>query len=97
MKFFDYCATKYAIINKQMQVDNLTDKFDLKKQAQTKATQELIEVQRKWFKFWAKAYFVFNYFYCAIFQAWPELPNLNKPEVSKPVVSLVPDGQEARN
>ncbi len=104
MKFFEYCATQYAIINHEIQVDNLSDKFDLKKQSQTKATHELIESQRKWFKFWAKVYFIFNYLYCSVYKTWPEVPKIPKPEPvapekkEEPKLSVVPnDGQEARN
>ena len=60
MKFFDYCATQYASINHQMQLEN--PNFDLKKQAKTKAAHELIDAQRKWFKFVAKVSFVFDFF-----------------------------------
>ncbi len=92
MKFFDYCATQYAIINHEMQLDNLKDTFDLKKQAQTKASQELIEMQRKWFKFWAKVKFVYNFYLCFFTQKWPTMPEVKKPEA--PPLKVVADAEE---
>lgn len=94
MKFFDYCATQYASINQEMQVDSLNDAFDLKKQAATKATHELIETTRKWFKFWAKVYFVFDFFKCHFTHNWPAMPVKPAPPQ---IVPDIQNGQEARN
>lgn len=93
MKFFDYCATQYAVINHQMQVEDAANAFDLKKQAQTKATHELIETQRKWFKFTAKFYFVFDFFVCHLTGIWPLMPLPPKQE-SKPTLVKDEVGQE---
>ncbi len=111
MKFFDYCATQYAIINTSMQVDSLTDQFDLRKQAQTKASHELIETQRQWFKFTAKVAFVFNYLLCHFTKKWPKMPVVEKTAPLRPIhavqnegtantvssMSLSANEQEARN
>ncbi len=99
MKFFDYCATQYACVNYQMQLDNAQEKFDLNKQAKTKATQELIETQRKFYKFVAKWYFVFNFLYCSATNQWPQLPVIPKKEdkpADAPTLQVVPS-EEARN
>ena len=102
MKFFDYCATQYASINHQMQIESADKQFDLKKQAQTKAAHELIESQRKWFKFVAKFLFIADFFICKFTEKWPKMPEVPKAEPHKvevkpePSLSIVKgdDGQE---
>ena len=73
MNLFDFLESRYLKTNLELQKD-----FSLAKQAETKATQDLIDGQRKWFK-WC-AYFKLLFLYALI-----KLHILKQPETTKQI------------
>lgn len=81
MKFFEYLDIIY--INKNVE---LQKQFDLKLQAETRSVSDLINAQRKWFKFIAYFQITFSYLIAKFSNQYPtrvELPQASSPDLTK--------------
>lgn len=71
MKFFEYLDNEFTRITFE-----LRETFDIKKQAESKVLQNLVEVVRKWLRFLAYFKVIFKYLKCKLLRKFPEKVDL---------------------